>query len=71
MQMPGLSGLELQELLGSIGSILPIVFLTGHGDIPMTVRAIKAGAEDVLPKPVSKEKLFAATRARQDCCNDC
>jgi FixJ family two-component response regulator len=61
MQMPGLSGLELQELLGSIGSILPIVFLTGHGDIPMSVRAIKAGAEDVLPKPVSKEELFAAT----------
>jgi FixJ family two-component response regulator len=61
MQMPGLSGLELQERLGSIGSILPIVFLTGHGDIPMSVRAIKAGAEDVLPKPVSKEELFAAT----------
>jgi FixJ family two-component response regulator len=61
MQMPGLSGLELQELLGSIGSILPIVFLTGHGDIPMSVRAIKAGAEDVLPKPISKEELFAAT----------
>ncbi len=61
MQMPGLSGLELQERLRSIGSILPIVFLTGHGDIPMSVRAIKAGAEDVLPKPVSKEELFAAT----------
>jgi len=59
-QMPGLSGLDLQERLRTIGSILPIVFLTGHGDIPMSVRAIKAGAEDVLPKPVSKEDLLAA-----------
>lgn len=60
MQMPGLSGLELQKRLRSIGSILPIVFLTGHGDIPKSVCAIKAGAEDVLPKPVSKEDLFAS-----------
>jgi FixJ family two-component response regulator len=60
VQMPGLSGLALQDLLNSIGSILPIVFLTGHGDIRTSVRAIKAGAEDFLSKPVSKEELFAA-----------
>jgi len=61
VQMPGLNGLDLQERLRAIDSILPIVFLTGHGNIPMSVRMIKAGAEDVLPKPVSKEDLLAAT----------
>lgn len=60
IQMPGRSGLELQALLHTVGSILPIVFLTGHGDIQTSVRAIKAGAEDFLPKPVSKDELFAA-----------
>jgi RNA polymerase sigma factor (sigma-70 family) len=60
VQMPGRSGLDLQNLLHSSGSILPIVFLTGHGDIQTTVRAIKAGAEDFLSKPASKEELFAA-----------
>jgi FixJ family two-component response regulator len=50
----------LQERLGQIGSVLPIVFLTGHGDIPMSVRAIKAGAEDFLTKPISSEDLLHA-----------
>jgi FixJ family two-component response regulator len=59
-QMPGLSGPELQERLAKLGSTLPIIFLTGHGDIPMSVRAIKAGAEDFLTKPVSKDALFDA-----------
>ncbi|CAM5771430.1 Response regulator protein TmoT [Labrys miyagiensis] len=59
-QMPGLSGPELQERLAKLGSTLPIVFLTGHGDIPMSVRAIKAGAEDFLTKPVSKDTLISA-----------
>ena len=60
VQIPGLSGLELQDRLSKVGSMLRIVFLTGHGDIPMSVRAIKAGASDFLTKPVSKEVLFDA-----------
>jgi FixJ family two-component response regulator len=60
VQIPGLTGPELQERLGKLGSALPIVFLTGNGDIPMSVRAIKAGAEDFLTKPVSSEDLLDA-----------
>jgi FixJ family two-component response regulator len=60
--MTGLSGLELQDQLHKRGIILPIVFLTGHGNIPMSVRAIKAGAEDFLSKPVSRETLIAAVQ---------
>lgn len=60
--MPGLNGLELQEALDARGSLLPIIFLTGHGDIPMSVRAIKRGAVDFLTKPVDGEDLFAAIR---------
>ena len=60
VQMPGLSGLELQSRLIELGSILPIVFVTGHADIPTTVRAIKAGAEDFLTKPATSEQLIDA-----------
>jgi FixJ family two-component response regulator len=60
VQMPGLSGLELQDRLIELGSILPIVFVTGHSDIPTTVRAIKAGAEDFLTKPIPSEQMIAA-----------
>jgi RNA polymerase sigma factor (sigma-70 family) len=60
VKIPGLSGPELQDRLAELGSALPIVFLTGHGDVPTTVRAIKAGAEDVLTKPVAKNKLIDA-----------
>jgi FixJ family two-component response regulator len=60
VQMPGLDGLQLQDRLIEMGSILPIVFLTGHGDIPMSVRAIKAGAQEFLCKPVSEEQLLEA-----------
>jgi FixJ family two-component response regulator len=60
VQMPGLSGLELQNRLVELGSILPIVFVTGHSDIPTTVRAIKAGAEDFLTKPIPSEQMLAA-----------
>ena len=60
MRMSGLSGLELQDRLSKLNSILPIVFLTGYGSIPMSVRAIKAGAEDFLSKPVSKDTLLEA-----------
>jgi len=60
VRMPGLSGPQLQERLAELGNRLPIVFLTGHGDIPMSVQAIKAGAEDFLTKPVAREKLVAS-----------
>lgn len=66
VDMPGLTGLQLQDHLRARGSILPIVFLTGNGDIAMSVRAIKAGAEDFLPKPIGKEALLdAIERAMQ------
>ena len=69
INMPGVSGPELQARLNGVGSSLPIVFLTGHADIPTTVHVIKAGAEDLLTKPVAKEKLVqsierALARAR-------
>ena len=60
VRMPGLSGPELQARLAKTGNTLPIVFLTGHGDIRMSVRAIKAGAEDFLLKPVSRKTLIEA-----------
>ena len=60
VNMPGLTGLQLQEHLVRTGSILPIVFLTGNGDIAMSVRAIKAGAEDFLSKPIAKDDLLDA-----------
>ena len=60
VQMPGLSGLDLQSHLIERGSILPIVFVTGYADTPATVRAIKAGAEDFLTKPASSALLIDA-----------
>ena len=61
--MPGLNGLELQQALTAKGSELPIVFLTGQGDIPTSVRAMKRGAADFLTKPVDDEALLAAIRS--------
>jgi FixJ family two-component response regulator len=61
--MPELDGLELQQRLTHQGILIPIIFLTGHGDIPTTVRAIKAGATDFLTKPVEAEVLVGAVRA--------
>ena len=60
VQIPGLSGPDLQARLSDLDSTLPIVFLTGHGDIPTTVQAIKAGAQDFLTKPVSSDDLLGA-----------
>ena len=60
VRIPGLSGPELQTRLSELGSTLPIVFLTGYAEVQTTVRAIKAGAEDVLTKPVSSEELLGA-----------
>ncbi len=61
--MPELDGLELQRRLTHQGILIPIIFLTGHGDIPMSVRAIKAGATDFLTKPVDAAVLVQAVRA--------
>jgi FixJ family two-component response regulator len=60
VQMPSFGGLQLQEELAKLSHNWPIIFMTGHGDIPTSVRAIKAGAEDFLSKPVSKEILLEA-----------
>ena len=57
--MPGMDGLQVQEELTLRGIKLPIIFLTGHGDVPMSVRAMKAGAYDFLQKPVSADTLIA------------
>jgi FixJ family two-component response regulator len=65
-QMPGLNGLELQEVLAVRGTQLQIVFLTGHGNIPRTVRAMQGGAVDFLVKPASREQILPAVeRAMQ------
>ncbi|MDR4520650.1 MAG: response regulator [Nitrosomonas sp.] len=58
LQMPGLDGLQLQEALNKRACMLPIIFLTGYGTIPQSVKAIKAGAVDFLTKPVTREKLM-------------
>jgi FixJ family two-component response regulator len=58
--MPTIGGLQLQEELSKLSQNWPIIFMTGHGDIPTSVRAIKAGAEDFLSKPVSRQTLLEA-----------
>ena len=62
LAMPTLNGLELQRILAKTGSLLPIIFLTGEGDIPKSVQAMKQGASDFLTKPVNDEDLLAAVR---------
>jgi FixJ family two-component response regulator len=62
VRMPGPSGLDLQEALGKLEGALPVIFLTGHGDISMSVRAMKAGAVDFLTKPVQKQPLLTAVQ---------
>lgn len=62
LEMPGLSGIELQDELTARKIGLPIVFMTGHGDIPTTVTAMKQGAFDFLPKPVDDERLIATVQ---------
>ena len=63
IRMPGPSGLDLQSALGQHGISLPVIFLTGHGDVLSSVRAMKAGAVDFLTKPVEPEPLLAAIEA--------
>jgi|SRR5262249_21552952 len=62
VRMPGFSGLTLQARLGDLQQTLPIIFLTGHGSVSTTVRAMKGGALDVLEKPADTEELLAAVR---------
>ncbi len=62
VRMPGLNGLELQKVLAEKRRTVPIVFMTAHGDIPMSVRAMKAGAIDFLPKPFDDHDLLTAIR---------
>jgi FixJ family two-component response regulator len=66
VQMSGLSGPQLQERLAELGNRLPIIFLTGHGDIPTSVRTIKAGAQDFLTKPVPKVQLLDTIKCALD-----
>ena len=66
VRMPGLSGLDLQAEMAARSILTPIVFITGHGDIPMSVRAIKAGAVDFLTKPFKDKNLVAVIRAALD-----
>ncbi|AXX98597.1 response regulator transcription factor [Profundibacter amoris] len=58
IRMPGLSGLDLQQVLQRLNSSLPVIFLTGHGDVPMAARAFKAGAFDFLEKPCNDQVLL-------------
>jgi FixJ family two-component response regulator len=62
IRMPGMDGMELHEVLLERNILLPVIFLTGHGDIPMSVQAMKAGAVDFLTKPVTREKLMTSIR---------
>jgi FixJ family two-component response regulator len=63
IRMDGMDGMELHEALLENNILLPVIFLTGHGDIPMSVQAMKAGAVDFLTKPVTREKLMTSVRA--------
>ena len=63
VRMPGASGLDVQRQLGEQGLTLPIIFITGHGDIPMSVRAMKAGAVEFLTKPFRDQELLDAIQA--------
>ena len=63
INMPGMNGLQLQEILNNRGGVLPVIFLTGYGTIPQSVKAIKAGALDFLTKPVTRAKLVAGIRS--------
>ena len=60
LRMPGMTGLELQDTLERAGHTIPVVFISGHADIPASVRAMKAGAIDFLTKPVQKRELLQA-----------
>ncbi len=60
IRLPTINGLAIQQVMAQRGMVTPIIFITGHGDIPMSVKAMKAGAIDFLPKPFTEEKLLNA-----------
>ncbi|MBU6369622.1 MAG: DNA-binding response regulator [Betaproteobacteria bacterium] len=66
IRMPGISGLELQDRLIERKSPLPIVFITGHGDVPMAVTTMKKGAMDFIPKPFKEEELLSVVERMLD-----
>ncbi|AQR72647.1 response regulator transcription factor [Sphingomonas sp. LM7] len=66
IRLRGQSGLDFQETLAGRGMQIPVILITGHGDIPMTVRGMKAGAVDFLPKPFDDEQMLAAVTAALD-----
>jgi len=66
VSLPGVGGLELQRKLADVGVPIPIIFITGHGDIPMTVKAIKSGAVEFLTKPFDDEDLLNAIQQAFD-----
>lgn len=67
LQLPGLNGLDLQKRLAEAGLEIPIVFLTGHGNIPASVQAMKAGAVEFLTKPIDEQDLFRAIQEAIEC----
>ena len=66
VRLPGVSGLEFQRQLAAAGDPIPVIFITGHGDIPMSVEAMKAGAADFLTKPVRGQDLLTAVQKAID-----
>src|SRR5438445_81486 len=66
VSLPGVNGLDFQRQLGDAGIQIPIIFITGHGDIPMTVRAMKSGALEFLTKPFQDQDLLDAIRQALD-----
>lgn len=66
VRMPDMSGLELQERLDTVGNTLPIIFITGHGDVPMAVSALQRGACDFLEKPFNNEEILRRIRRALD-----
>lgn len=68
VRMPGLSGPDLQGRLTKLGSPLPVIFLSGHGDVQTSVRVVKAGAENFLLKPIAKDELLNAIGSALDRC---
>jgi FixJ family two-component response regulator len=66
VRMPGLSGMDLHDALIGAGIDVPIVFITGHGDVPLSVQAMKKGAVDFLPKPFDENELLNAVRKAID-----